>query len=212
MTLSSSVNKVTARSIINAYDRYSRIYDLIFGVPQADGQHKMAQAVHRLSPEKLLEVGVGTGLTLPMYPEQTSFTGIDLSESMLSHAKIRAARLLNRDIQLALMNAEDMQFADDSFDCVTLPYVLSVTPKPDQLVEEVRRVCRPGGHIIIVNHFSGSPLFRPLEWILGPLADRIGFRSRFSLRENVSRHSWKVLSNTGAGPFGLYRVIVIENV
>lgn len=130
---------------------------------------------------------------------------------MLEHARRRAEGLPDRDIRLSVMDAEHLQFADDSFDCVTVPYVLSVTPNPDRLVAEIRRVCKPGGHILIVNHFSGNRFWRLAEKATKSFADRIGFRSDFDYARQVLRHDWTVLSSENINRIGLYRLVVIRN-
>ena len=205
------MSEVSKQSVIRTYDRYAPIYDVLFGAIQRPGCRRMAEAVHRLEVSHILEVGVGTGLTLPLYPQQAHLTGIDLSEEMLEHARQRAIALPGRDIHLAMMDAERLEFADDSFDCVTVPYVLSVTPNPDRLVAEIRRVCRPGGHILIVNHFSGSRFWWLAERIVRSIADRVGFRSDFDYAHHVLRHDWTVLSVKPINLFGLYRLVVIRN-
>jgi len=100
----------------------------------------------------VLEIGVGTGLTLGRYPRCAEIHGIDVSGQMLRRARRRIARLAGRRIHLVHMDAEAMAFPDGAFDCVTLPYVLSVTPDPWRLVAEARRVCRPG-------HYPGAEPF-----------------------------------------------------
>jgi len=143
----------------------------------------LADAVAALQPASVLEVGVGTGLTLPGYPASAKVVGIDISPEMLARARKRVEGLPNGDIRLELMDAEALTFADDAFDCVTVPYVLSVTPHPHRLVDEVRRVCRTGGMIFILNHFSGSGLWWFLERIVHAHAGRVGFRSDFKLTQ-----------------------------
>lgn len=207
----SRMSEVSRQSVIRTYDRYAPFYDLLFGRIQARGCSRMAAAVRELAPARILEVGIGTGLTLPRYPEGAQLTGIDVCPRMLAQAKERAKALPGRDIRLELMDAECLAFADDSFDCVTLPYVLSVTPSPDRLVSEIRRVCRPGGHIMIVNHFTGSRFWRPLERLVGSMADRIGFRSDFDYETNILKHDWSIISSTSTNVFGLYRLVVIRN-
>ncbi len=205
------MSEVSQQSVIRTYDRYAPIYDLLFGAIQRPGCRRMAESVCALEAARILEVGVGTGLTLPLYPEQAHLTGIDLSAEMLEHARQRADQLPNRDIHLAVMDAENLDFEDNSFDCVTVPYVLSVTPNPDRLVAEIRRVCRPGGHILIVNHFSGSRFWWLAERIVRSIADRVGFRSDFDYARHVQRHDWTVLSSKPINLFGLYRLVVIRN-
>ncbi len=171
----------------------------------------MCSAVSELNPSSILEVGVGTGLTLAGYPQQAIVTGIDLSPHMLGHAQNRANRLSGRDISLRVMDAEAMEFDDDSFDCVAIPYVLSVTPRPARLVAEVRRVCRPGGSIVLVNHFSGNRTWWLLETLARPLAARLGFRSDFDYDRHVLAHDWTVVSQESVNLLGLSKLLVIRN-
>jgi phosphatidylethanolamine/phosphatidyl-N-methylethanolamine N-methyltransferase len=195
-----------------SYRRYAPLYDLLFGASLGPGRHAMTRLVRRLAPESILEVGVGTGLALPEYPVDARITGIDVSDEMLAVARRRVRAGDDARIALHAMDAEEMEFADGTFDCVTLPYVLSVTPNPDRLVAEVRRVCRPGGHIVIVNHFSGEPPWRTLELLARPLSRWLGFRSEFSLQRHVLRHAWEVMSIEPTNLLSLSRLIHIRNV
>jgi phosphatidylethanolamine/phosphatidyl-N-methylethanolamine N-methyltransferase len=154
---------------------------------------------------------VGTGLALEHYPATTRVLGVDVSHDMLERARQRAARLTGRDIGLQLMNAESMDLPDAAFDCVTVPYVLSVTPHPERLVQEVRRVCKPGGHILIVNHFSGSRFWWLMERAVKRLADRVGFRSEFRYEDHIAVHDWQVLSARPVNLFDLSKLVVIRN-
>lgn len=199
------------QSVIRTYDRYAPIYDSLFGPIQRAGCVRMAESVAALEPGHILEVGIGTGLTLSMYPERAKVNGIDISPVMLRQAQQRAAGLPSRDIRLAIMDAEQLEFDDNTFDCVAVPYVLSVTPNPDKLVAEIRRVCRPDGHIFIVNHFSGGKLWSLPERLLRSVADKIGFRSNFDYDHHILRHDWTVLSTTPVRLFGLYRLVIIRN-
>lgn len=193
------------------YRRYAPVYDLLFGASLGPGRVAMTKLVKALAPENILEVGVGTGLTLSHYPAQSRITGIDVSQDMLAAAHRRVGADDIGRVGLRAMDAEAMDFASGTFDCVTLPYVLSVTPNPDRLVAEVRRVCRPGGHIVIVNHFSGQRPWRALESLLGPLAGWLGFRSEFTLEQHVLRHGWEVLSVEPTNLLALSRLIHIRN-
>jgi len=120
--------------------------------------------------------------------------------------------LPGRDIRLHTMDGESLAFEDGSFDCVVLPYVLSVTPNPARLVAEVRRVCRKGGVILILNHFTGSRFWWLLERIARPMADRIGFRSDFDLEEQVLKHDWSVQAVKDVNLLGLSKLVTIRNV
>lgn len=202
---------ISPEQVISTYDRYAPAYDWLFGAIYAHGVREMARTVKRCAPEHVLEIGVGTGLALPHYPADVAVTGIDLSSSMLAHAHKRASQLPHRSIQLMEMDGESLQFPDASFDCVTLPYVLSVTPNPDQLIAEARRVCRPNGHLLILNHFSGAGIWSVFEPLLRAFASRIGFRSDFSYSHHVERHSWQILSCRSVNLLGLSRLVLIRN-
>lgn len=204
-------DKQAIRSVVDAYARFAPLYDKLFGAVLEPGRRAMTQAARALDPASVLEVGVGTGLTLHGYPARARVVGIDVSQQMLQQAQRRAAEMPERDIALQLMSAEQMPFADGSFDCVTVPYVLSVTTNPAQLVREVRRVCRKGGAILIVNHFSGSRLWKPLERLVRPLADWVGFRSELSFDEHIGAHDWHIESMQRVNLLGLSRLIVLRN-
>ena len=207
----SALTPVSRVQVERSYRRYAPMYDLLFGATLSPGRVAMAQLVTKLAPKRILEVGVGTGLTLGHYPAQARVTGIDVSRDMLAAAQQKVRENDVGRIDLRVMDAEAMDFADGAFDCITLPYVLSVTPNPDRLVAEVRRVCRRGGHVVIVNHFSGQPPWRSLESLLRPLAGWLGFRSEFSLEHHVMRHGWKVLSVEPTNVLALSRLIHIRN-
>lgn len=201
----------TDRHVASTYRRYAPIYDLVFGSVLEAGRRQLCASIQSLAPERLLEIGIGTGLTIFRYPPSTRLVGIDISTEMLQRAVVRAQELPDRDVSLLQMNAEALAFADGAFDCVTLPYVLSVTPNPHRLVAEARRVCAPGGDIFILNHFSGSRIWKPLEWLVGPAADKIGFRSHFGFEENVLCHDWQVLSVRTVNLMGLSKLVHVRN-
>lgn len=201
----------TPQDIARTYRLYAPVYDKLFGAVLGPGRAALARTVRALNPSTLLEVGVGTGLMLSRYPATTRITGVDISPQMLERARRRAAELGRPDIDLRVLDAERMPFADGSFDCVTLPYVLSVTADPDRLVGEVRRVCRRGGTIVVLNHFSGSRFWWLLERAVRQAADRVGFRSDFGYDEHVLRHGWRVVSSTPVNLFGLSRLVVLNN-
>ena len=206
----SSVGGSEAR-VAQTYARLAPIYDLLFGGVLEPGRRRMTAVVRALAPATLLEVGVGTGLALPGYPPAARIVGIDLSQDMLERARERAARLPDHRIAIEQMNAERMRFADASFDCVTVPYVLSVTPRPAELVREIRRVCKPDGTIVVLNHFSGSPAWWLLERAVRSAADHVGFRSDFRYEEQILAHDWRVLSLEAVNLFGLSRLVVLRN-
>ncbi|MEO8004584.1 MAG: class I SAM-dependent methyltransferase [Betaproteobacteria bacterium] len=205
------MKSITQSHVIRAYRHYAPVYDVLYGYVLDRGRFAMTQAVAALNPGALLEVGVGTGLTLARYPAESKVVGIDLSEEMLEVARVRRKRLNGRDVHLEVMDAEALSFEDNSFDVVTIPYVLSVTPNPDKLVAEARRVCRKGGTIFILNHFSGSRFWWPLERAVRPVADKIGFRSDFSFDDQILRYDWQVRSVKSVNLMGLSRLVEIGN-
>jgi phosphatidylethanolamine/phosphatidyl-N-methylethanolamine N-methyltransferase len=168
--------------------------------------------VARISPENLLEVGVGTRLTLFNYPDATKIYGTDLSEAMLERARQKARRLSEKDISLLSMDGEEMHFSDNSFDCVTIPYVWSVTPEPDKLMAALRRACKPGGVIFILNHFSGSRFWWLLERLVSSAATKIGFRSDFEFHEHIPTNDWQVEAVYPVNILGLSNLVHIRNV
>ena len=206
-----SKNLLSRDVVVRAYRRYAPVYDRIFGGVLDPGRRALADAVRELEPASLLEVGVGTGLMLARYPEATRVVGVDLSMEMLAKASARVPALADRDIRLEVMDAEALTFPDGAFDCVTVPYVLSVTPDPQRLVAEVRRVCRVGGTILILNHFSGSRFWWLLERVVKPVPGEVGFRSDFELAAEISRYDWKVEWMKSVNLFGLSKLVSIRN-
>ncbi len=197
--------------VIKTYRFYAPLYDWVFGAVLAPGRKALAEAVSHIRPSNILEVGVGTGLMLGQYPQETAIVGIDISSEMLGIAKRRAANLPQYQIKLMEMDAETLNFPDGSFDCVAVPYVLSVTPHPERLVAEIKRVCRKGGTIFILNHFSGSRFWYLLERAVSSLANKIGFRSDFNYAEQILKYDWEVASVKKVNLFGLSKLVEIRN-
>jgi phosphatidylethanolamine/phosphatidyl-N-methylethanolamine N-methyltransferase len=205
------MNPISVDNVVSTYRIYAPLYDHTFGAILGPGRRALTEAVCALNPASILEVGIGTGLTLEEYPQTADIVGIDLSDEMLEKARERAAALPERRIHLAAMNAEAMDFPDGYFDCVAVPYVLSVTPHPERLVAEIRRVCKKGGTILILNHFSGSRFWWFLERAVSSLAAKIGFRSDFCYQEQILRYEWEVLSVKRVNLFGLSKLVTIRN-
>jgi len=211
LRLDCAMTTTSSESVVRTYHRYAPIYDQLFGRILEPGRQALTRMATQLAPASILELGVGTGLTLAHYPAQARLVGIDLSPDMLQRAQQRATALNGRDISLQVMDAEHLAFPDASFDCVALPYVLSVTPDPDRLVAEVRRVCKKGGTILLLNHFSGSRFWWLMERAVRSIADRVGFRSDFSFDQHVLRHSWTVQSVSSVNLLGLSKLVVLRN-
>ena len=182
-------------AIEQAYRRYALFYDFVFGAVFQPGRKALIECMDCRPGERILEVGVGTGLSLSLYPKDVSVTGIDISHDMLIQAQARMEHeSLTNIVQLSVMDAESMEFEDSSFDKVVAMYVASVVPDPERLVNEMRRVCKPNGLIIFVNHFrSRNPVIRACESLLAPLSKQLGFRPDFSLDHFIDETGLNVL-------------------
>lgn len=141
MDENSTHHNATKENVIQAYKRYAPIYDWLFGRILQPGRKAIAREVAFLRPDNILEIGVGTGLMLPMYPKEIPITGIDISPEMLRRAENRICPKRQANIHLLEVNGEKLPFPDSSFSCVVLPYTYSVTPDPEKMIAEVRRVC-----------------------------------------------------------------------
>jgi phosphatidylethanolamine/phosphatidyl-N-methylethanolamine N-methyltransferase len=171
-----------------AYRRYAGFYDALFGPVLQPGRKAIFKALDLKPGERVLEVGVGTGLALSMYPSTVKVTGIDLSREMLDKARMRVARRGLTNVEgLLEMDAEKMDFPDASFDKVVAMYVMPVVNNPGRVLEEFHRVCKPDGEIYIVNHVrSDNPVLGSIEKGLARFSNQIGFRPDFELRELVN--------------------------
>src|SRR3954471_476318 len=175
-------------SVKAAYRRYASVYDAVFGPVLQSGRKAVVQALGLRSGDRVLEVGVGTGLSLPLYPADVRITGVDVSAEMLDKARVRVARHRLANVEALLeMDAERMSFADASFDKVVAMYVVSVVENPAKLLEELHRVCKPDGEIFIVNHVrSDNRVVAAVERSLARFSDKLGFHPEFQLTDMVS--------------------------
>ncbi len=199
-------------AIQKSYRRYASVYDFYFGAVFEPGRRAVIDRMHCRPGERILEVGVGTGLSLPLYPDHVLLTGIDLSVEMLARARARIKRDGLDHVELFEMDAEQMSFADDSFNKVVAMYVASVVPHPDRLVAEMHRVCKPGGELFIVNHFhSTNPLIAWLEKLLAPLSSMLGFRPDFSLDKFLRDTGLEVLDKSQVNLLGYWTFLRAVN-
>ena len=171
-----------------AYRRYAGIYDALFGPVLQPGRKAVLEALKLQPGDHVLEVGVGTGLSLPLYPSTVRVTGIDLSREMLDKARTRVARRELANVEaLHEMDAESMTFPDASFDKVVAMYVISVVERPARLIEELHRVCKPDGEIFLVNHVrSENRLVGSIEKGLARFSDKLGFHPDFELADMLN--------------------------
>ena len=177
-----SATAVENHFVEGVYDKLAKVYDLIFGPTLHPGRLQAIERMNIQPDERVLEVGVGTGINLSLYPSEAKITGIDYTASMLEKARERVAKKGMRNVRLLQMDAADLKFPDDSFDIVYAPYLISVVPDPVKVAQEMRRVCRPGGRIIFLNHFlSPNPLLSRIERWISPMTIHIGFKSDLDL-------------------------------
>lgn len=163
-----------------AYDRWAPIYDLVFGGVFATGRREAIAAAEAVGP-RILEVGIGTGISLPHYSAASWLTGVDISEAMLDKARERVRRLgLGNVEQIAVMDAEALQFPDDAFDVVVAQYVVTAVPNPERALDEFVRVLRPRGEIVITTRIgAGGGLRGNIEKALMPVTSKLGWRTEF---------------------------------
>jgi phosphatidylethanolamine/phosphatidyl-N-methylethanolamine N-methyltransferase len=177
------------------YDKLSGVYDLTFGPFLQAGRIQALQRMTIDPNDSVLEVGVGTGGNLKLYPRVRQIVGIDFSSGMLEKARERVARERLDNVRLLQMDAADLKFADHSFDVVYAPYLISVVPDPVKVAREMRRVCRPGGRIVFLNHFlSPNPALSRVERAISPMTIHIGFRSDLDLPAFLAQSELKPIS------------------
>jgi phosphatidylethanolamine/phosphatidyl-N-methylethanolamine N-methyltransferase len=190
-----SVTAVENDFVAGVYEKLASVYDFIFGPTLHAGRVQAIQRMGMRSDDQILEVGVGTGINAGLYPADCAVTGIDLSSSMLERARERVARKGIANMRLLEMDAADIRFADGTFDIVYAPYLISVVPDPVAVAREMRRVCRPGGRIIFLNHFrSPNPLLAWIERGISPFTVHIGFKSDLDLPAFLAQAELKPVS------------------
>ncbi len=183
-----SVMPVENDFVEGVYDKIAKVYDLFFGPILHPGRLLALERMGIAPGDRVLEVGVGTGINSALYPHTCHVTGIDFSASMLEKARRRINRKGLPHVRLMKMDAAALTFADESFDIVYAPHVVSCVSDPLKVVSEMRRVCKPGGKIVILNHFLAvNPILRRLEREINPFTVRIGFRSDMDLRQFLIR-------------------------
>lgn len=168
------------KHVKSSYARWAPIYDFVFALVLRPGRKAAAAAACRVGGQ-VLDVGVGTGLELPMFGRRTRLTGVDLSEPMLRRAQRRVREKTLGNVQgLVVMDAARLAFPDAYFDAVVAPYVLTVVPEPHASLDEMARVVKPGGEIVLVNHVgAGNGLMGRIESVLAKSSAELGWRPEF---------------------------------
>ncbi|MBM3570905.1 MAG: methyltransferase domain-containing protein [Alphaproteobacteria bacterium] len=200
-------------AIQKTYRRYAGVYDVLFGTLFEPGRRRAVELINIRPGQRILEVGVGTGLSLPVYRRDARVTGIDVSRDMLAKAHGRVAELGLTQVEALLeMDAQAMTFPDHNFDAVVAMYVASVVPDLPKLFAEMRRVCQPGGQIVVVNHFASEhPVIRQFERAVAPLSATMGFRPDLELPEFRRLAGLDIIDIQEINAFGYWKMIRFRN-
>ncbi|MFC7704788.1 class I SAM-dependent methyltransferase [Plastorhodobacter daqingensis] len=200
-------------AITRSYRRWAPVYDGTFGRITRAGRRRAVAHVNARQGS-LLEVGVGTGLSLPQYSPALSVTGIDFSHEMLAKAQAKVREEgLSHVKELRQMDARQLDFPDATFDTVVAMYLVSVVPEPERVVSEMARVCKPGGEVLILNHFARETgLLARIERGMAPLADQLGWHPDFPRDRVLGEPRLRIKSETSVPPLGLFTFLVLERV
>ncbi len=202
--------EVTEIKRIYAY--YSRVYDFIFKRWFFPRQQYAIQALNISPGQRVLDLGVGTGFSLPLYPQQARVVGVDLSSKMLREARKKVLRERLSHVDLLEMDAAHLAFPDNTFDCVIVAFVISVVPDPLQVLAEIKRVSKPEGQIVIINHFqSQNKLMAQLEKWVSPLCTKIGWRSDLALDYLVQHADLRIDRKYSLNKLDLWKVVYATN-
>jgi len=197
------------RDTIRTYRLFSGSYDIVFGPVFHPGRKAAVRIANDRPGQRILEVGVGTGLSLPYFRADSQVTGIDISAEMLAKARRRVGQQKLKHVDaLHVMDAEHLDFEDNSFDAVLALYVASVVPSPARFAAEMRRVCIPGGTIVLVNHFTSENwAARFMEKWLAHLARHIGFHADFPLDAFLRESALAIREIRPSNLFGYWRLL-----
>ncbi len=200
------------QSVTKAYARWAPFYDFVFGAVFERGREAAIAAAERVGG-RILDVGIGTGIALPLYSKGCQLSGIDISEPMLRKARERVTELGLTNVEgLWVMDAEDMSFPDASFDVVTAHLVVTTAPNPEAVLDEFARVLKPGGEIILMSRVGAEAgLRRSIEHFFQPAARKLGWRSEFPFERYVRwtkrAPGMRIVENRPVPPFGHFSVI-----
>jgi phosphatidylethanolamine/phosphatidyl-N-methylethanolamine N-methyltransferase len=202
------IGRIDEGAVLDAYRRWAPIYDYTFGRIAREGRRHAVELINE-GDGRVLEVGVGTGLSLPDYDRRLEIVGIDLSPDMLEKARERvASEALGNVTGLHEMDAADLKFPNAAFDTVVAMYVMTVVPEPEVVMRELARVTKPGGQVLLVNHFSQREGVRGwVERRMAPFADKIGWRSVFDVSRVTVCDDLQLVQRKSLRPLGLFTML-----
>ncbi len=199
-------------SIKKIYNGYSGVYDLLFKKFFHPRQKLAIQGLDFKPGDKILDVGVGTGLSLILYPEDCHVTGIDISVDMLEQARKKVKEHGFSNVSLHEMDACDLRFEDDTFDYVVATHIISVVPEPTKVIDEMRRVAKSDGKLVIVNHFvSPNPVLGKVENFCDPFFRKLGWRMDMSLNDLISATNLDVYKTSKLNKIDLWQIVHANN-
>jgi phosphatidylethanolamine/phosphatidyl-N-methylethanolamine N-methyltransferase len=220
LSVKKNIRSVTARRIRNRaqaheskiYSEYALLYDKTFGKLFYDRIRLVIESLTIPPGARVLELGVGTGTSFTAYPRHCDVIGIDLAADMLAQARAKIAKNNWYHLQVKEMNALNLSFSDNSFDYVTAFHTVTVVPDPIRMLAEAKRVCRPGGKIVIINHFTTDlPIIGPLTEALDPLTRRLGWGTKLKLEPFLEATDFNMEEVYKLSKLSLYTVVVGTN-
>lgn len=196
------------------YQKLGPVYNFLYSEWLFDDARRAAVSLLGTESDKhILEIGVGTGLTLPIYPRTWEITGIDLSESMLKKADLLIQEKGLANCSVRQMNAKDLAFPDNSFDGVLGNLFISATSEPERALSEMKRVCKPGGKLVLMNHFrSENPVLQKFEDLIDPMTEKLtGFKAALDLHGLIQKNNLVLHERRQVKPLGIWTAVSFLN-